>query len=217
MPRRRPRPWGAGALFLLTLAACPGSLSATDAETRLRNQLQATGELREHLRGGETLDLRKLHFSDVVIAMHGDVAEVLAHAEATGSVGDVSLQYVGSERLLLNRQGDGYVGRLLPALVGVLEAVAERQRAISAQDQAALLALAAADYRDGSVDRARLGSLFDTLWPTVERTAPNALAVRVDRDRAVVSLHFEGDGGSHTHTLVLESEAKTWRYSAGLL
>jgi hypothetical protein len=179
--------------------------------------LQGTSQLRERLPGGEELDLRELHFREVVVALHGDLAEVLAQVEASGRFGGASLRYVGSERLTLHRESEGYAGPLLPALTGVLTAIAQRQQALAAQDPAALIALAASDYRDGSVDRARLGSLVPTLWPAVERDWPGALAVRVDHDRASVSLRFDGDGGRRTHTLALEVEAKSWRYSAGLL
>jgi len=207
-----------GVPLLLALAACSSRLlSPADGESRVRAQLRATSQLHEQLAGGETLDLRQLRFSEVVVALRGDSAEVLAHAEASGTFQGADLQYVGSERFVLRRGADSYSGTLLPALLGVLTAVAQRQDAIARQDSAALLALAASDYREGSVDRARLTPLFPTLWPSVERGPPSALAVRVDSDRAGVSLRFDGDGGSRTHTLALESEAKSWRYSAGLL
>jgi len=209
---------GGVALGLIALSSCHWRpLAPADAESRLRAQLQAISQLREVLPGGEALELHQLRFTEVVISLHGDVAEVLANAGASGSFGEASLQYTGTERLLLHREGDGYVGPLVPSLTGVLEALARRQRAIATEDRVAILDLAASDYRDGSVDRARLAPLFSTLWPTVERAQPNALAVRVDHDRAAVSLRFEGDGGSRTHTLALERDVKLWRYSAGLL
>jgi hypothetical protein len=183
----------------------------------VRAQLQATSQLHERLPSGTSVDLDELRFTEVVVAIHGDLADVLAHVEGSGSFGGASLHYVGSERLVLHREGKGYAGPLLPALFGVLAAVTERQRTIAAGDEAALIALAADDYRDGSVDRGHLRSLFATLWPTVDRAQPTALAIRVDHDHAVVSLTVAGDGGTHTHTLTLEKEAKTWRYSAGLL
>jgi hypothetical protein len=212
--------WGAGfyslALSILALTSCPGQ-SLSREESRVRAQLQATSQLHDRLPSGQALDLDELRFSEVVVAPQGDLAEVLAHVEGSGSFGGASLHYIGSERLLLHREGNGYVGPLLPALFGVLTAVAERQRAILDGDQTALIALAASDYHDGSVDRDRLAPLFTVLWPTVDRAQPSALAVRVDHDRAVVSSSRPGDGGSHTHTLTLEKVVKTWRYSAGLL
>jgi hypothetical protein len=207
----------AGALLLAT-AGCPSHLlSPADAESQLRAKLQATPQLREQLPGGGTLELHALQFSEVVVALHGHSAEVLAHVEARGEFEGAPLQYLGSERLILTATPTGFTGDLVPALSGVLEAMVQRQRAIAAEDRTALIALAASDYRDGSVDRDRLESLFPTLWPTVERGSPNAVAVRVDGDRALVSLRFEGDGGSHTHTLALQNVGKSWRYSAGLL
>jgi hypothetical protein len=207
-----------GVTLLLALASCPSRLlTPADGESRVRAQLQATTQLHEQLAGGDALELRQLRFSEVVVALQGDDAEVLAHAEASGTFRGAELNYVGSERFVLRHGANGYTGTLLPALLGVLTAVAQRQDAIARQDSAALLALAASDYREGSVDRSRLAPLFTTLWPTVERAPPSAMAVRVDHDRAVVSLHFEGDGGTRTHTLALENETKSWRYSAGLL
>jgi hypothetical protein len=203
-------------LFILALTSCPGQ-SVSREESRLRAQLQATSQLHDRLPSGQSLDLDELRFSEVVVALRGDRAEVLAHVEGSGSFGGASLHYIGSERLLLHREGNGYAGPLLPALFGVLAAVAERQRALLAGDETTLIALAASDYHDGSVDRDRLAPLFATLWPTVDRAEPSSLAVRVDHDRAVVSLSHSGDGGSHTHTLTLEKDVKTWRYSAGLL
>ena len=183
----------------------------------MRAHLAATTQLRAQLPGGGTLDLRALQFSEIVVAVHDTGAEVLAHIEARGEFEGTPLQYLGSERMVLKHTRDGFAGDLVPALAGVLQAIAQRQRAIAAEDRAALIALAASDYRDGSVDRERLDSLFPTLWPTVERASPIAIAVRVDGDRALVSLRFEGDGGSRTHTLALQTAGKSWRYSAGLL
>jgi hypothetical protein len=203
---------------LLATAACPSHLlSPADTESQVRAHLTATTHLREKLPGGETLELRGLQFSEVVVSVHDSGAEVLTHVEARGEFEGTPLQYLGSERLILTHTGDGFSGDLVPALAGVLQAVAQRQRAIAAEDRTALIALAASDYRDGSVDRERLDSLFPTLWPTVERGSPSAIAVRVDGERAVVSLRFEGDGGSRTHTLGLQNAGKSWRYSAGLL
>jgi hypothetical protein len=183
----------------------------------LRAQLQSTTRLREQLAAGGALDLETLRFTEVTVSLHGNLADVLAHADASGRFAGASIHYTGSERLAVRREAEGFSGIELPALKGVLEALAKRQRAIEGGDDAALMALAADDYRDGSVDRARLASSLSTLWPGVERAAPSSLAVRVDGDRASVSLRFDRDGASHTHTVALHSEAKCWLFSAGLL
>jgi hypothetical protein len=202
---------------LSLLAACPDRLLApADPESALRAQLDRTTSLHRSLAGGEDLDLEKLRFSEVIVSLHGDVADVLLHAEAAGRLAGAPLHYVGSERLALRRTGSGFSPLSLPALEGVLDALEARQRALEARDAAALLALAAEDYREGSVDRARLATLL-AAPAMLDPAAPSSLAVRVDGDRATVSLSFASDGGRGTHILALENVAKSWRFSAGLL
>jgi hypothetical protein len=204
-------------VLLLLLGACNRPSQTAQAERRVQVLLDANSHLNERLPGGGSLVLDELRFSEVSVAIHDDAAEVLARVEASGNSEGIPLQYLGSEHLLLQRAAGGYRGELVPALVGVLDALQRRQQAIAASDRDALMALAAADYRDGSVDRARLPSLVATLWPTLERARPAAMMIRVDADRAVVSLRFDVDGGSRAHTLELRKDAKIWRYSAGLL
>jgi hypothetical protein len=219
---RRNARWGSGitsptVLLVLLLGACSRPSHTDQAERRVRVLLDANTHLNERLPGGGSLVLDDLRFSEVNVAIHDDTAEVLARVEASGSAEGVPLQYLGSEHLVLQHAAGGYRGELVPALVGVLDALQRRQQAIAASDRDALVALAASDYRDGSVDRAGLPQLLATLWPTVERARPVAMAIRVDPDRAVVSLRFDADGGSRAHTLELRKDAKIWRYSAGLL
>jgi hypothetical protein len=204
--------------LLPLLVACPERLlAADDTESGARAYLQGTTRLRQALGPGDVLDLDALRFTEITVSPQGSNADALVHAEGSGHFQGAVVHYTGNERLRLQRTTDGFSGAALPALEGVLVAVARRQRAIDARDGAALIALAAEDYRDGSVDRARLSPLLPTLWATVEPGAPAALAVRVDGDRASVSLRFDLDGGSRTHTLALENAAKSWRFSAGLL
>jgi hypothetical protein len=205
-------------VLLLALTACirPWHSTSQD-ERRVRVLLEATSHLNERLPAGGSLVVDELRFDEVNVAIHADTAEVLARVEASGSSEGIPLHYLGSEHLSLHREAGGYRGELVPALVGVLDALQRRQQAIAAGDRTGLIALAGSDYRDGSVDRAGLPSLVATLWPTIDRARPAAMAIRVDADRAVLALSFEVDGGSRTHTVELRKQANSWRYSAGLL
>jgi len=114
------------------LAAC----SVRSPATEVKDALSRLSRLEVPDTGGARLELDRVRFADVTVSMDGPRALVIAVVEAEGrartDVGAPSITYVGREAFVMERcakAGWCPVGTPLPALRGVVSALAEAPRA----------------------------------------------------------------------------------------
>ncbi|WP_242346268.1 nuclear transport factor 2 family protein [Anaeromyxobacter terrae] len=180
-------------------------------------------------RAGGVASLRSVRFADVVVAMDGGKARVLAVVEAEGDVAwqdeGARISYVGREAFEMTRcSAAGWCadGRQFAELKGVLAALFRREDAFNRRDPEAYARLVSERYAgNGGRDAllARLGE--DLRADPPARVRIHAWQIRVERDRAIVGEDQEltiGDGPPRTLRARYEllREGERWAIVSGL-
>jgi hypothetical protein len=178
-------------------------VSLQGPETQIR---QALGHQdRAHLedvygwKGGGTLELTPVRYSEVVPDVVGDRATVVAQLDAEGRAvwrdQSAEVSYIGREKFHMRpckialwcAEGDQFA-----RLRSVLRTLFRRLDAARAGDVPAQLALAADDYRDGATDRSGLAArLRQESGSPRPGLRVKAWQIRVDREGAEVGEDYE--------------------------
>ncbi len=209
------------------------SAALLSPETQVRKALAAQG--RAHLediygwKAGGTLELVPVRYSDVVPDVEGERATVVAMLDAEGKAvwrdQAATVSYIGRELFHMKpckialwcAEGDQFA-----RLRSVLRTLFRRVDGARGGEPAAVLALAADDYRDGTTDRAGLESRIRR-----EGGAPRpelrvtGWQIRVERDGAEVGEDYEtlGPGGvvrRGRSVYRLEHRGERWVFTSGL-
>jgi hypothetical protein len=213
------------------IASCGASLEAPD--TQIRKALAHQG--RAHLadvygfRGGGTVELVPVRFTDVTTSVERGRATVVAMLSAEGRVvwrdEEARLAYLGREQFHMQPcsialwcgEGDQFA-----RLRGVLVALFRRHDAMRAGDVDAYGRLLAAGYRDGADDRsAALRRAGATLPAMAGRVRVVGWQIRVDRSGAEVGEDLAlGDGPAparaERHVLRLARDGERWVFTGGM-
>ncbi len=225
---------GAAWAFRDRLQAVGSGLSLESPDTQIRRALQA--QTRASLedvygfRAGGTAELTPVRFRDVVTAVEGQRATVVAVLDAEGRVGwrdqAAELSYLGRERFHMRPcrvalwcgEGDQF-----ERLREVLRLLFRRLDALEARDADAYAGLVSQGYRDGGLDRRallqRLAADFRAGPPAAVRV--RAWQIRVERDRAEVGEDYQiavADlaPARRRALLRLTREGERWVFAGGL-
>ena len=251
MPRRRRRfRFRTGAPYLVPFLAASVAAAAAwywradlmDAgsaatlqspETQVRQALAAQG--RAHLediygwKAGGTLELVPVRYEEVVPDVEGNRATVVAVLDAEGKAvwrdQSATVSYIGREQFHMKpckialwcAEGDQFA-----RLRAVLRTLFRRLDGARGGEPAAVLGLAAEDYRDGVTDRAALeGRLRRELASPRPDLRVKSWQIRVERDAAEVGEDYEAAEGSgdvrHRRARYrLERRGERWVFTAGL-
>jgi hypothetical protein len=218
--RRRTRGAALPAIFLL-VAGCRALVSGDTANQvqRALEDLSRQGLTSEV--GGRPLALTKFAFSELYVDGR-DAPEALMHVQASGTWGEATLGYYGSERVAFTRREGRLAPRAtwLPRLEGVLSALAARDAALAAKDPRSLAELAGPNNHDGAITLQRvLGSRGAAARERASSAGPASLSIRVEGTHAQVSQvgdPFEPrESGPRSAELVQVGDS--WRFTTGLL
>lgn len=163
-------------------------------ETGIRRALAAQGAEPISAAGAEGR-IERLRFTDLLVAADGARAEVVAVADAEGTVAwrglEVRLTYLGRERFAMVRcPGAGWCaeGSRLPRLTALLSVVARRAGAIDDGRPGEYRSLVSDAYRgpEGGKPELLRRLAADLGAPPRARYAPRAWQVRIERDTAQV-------------------------------
>ncbi|MGB8931600.1 MAG: nuclear transport factor 2 family protein [Anaeromyxobacteraceae bacterium] len=200
-------------------------------ETAIRRALAATpGEDVSGARADGGLRLERLRFIDPVVRADGARAEVVAVADAYGTVKwrglPVRLTYLGRERFTMVRcQGAGWCtqGPRLPRLAALLAVLSRRADALDGGDADVYRELIADDYRgaDGGKPALLRRLAADLGAAPRARFVPIAWQVRIERETAQVGEDYEiGVGVGPLRRLRarldLREDGGRWRITGGL-
>ena len=216
------------------LSSAGSSLTLESPETQVAKALAS--QTRAHLedvyafRAGGTVELVPVRYSDVLPAVEGGTASVVALLDAEGRVSwrdqAADLSYLGREHFHMKpcdialwcAQGDQF-GRLR----GVLRTLFRRLDAEEARDPSAYAILLADDYRDSALGRE---ATLERLRRELEagdrpRVRVRAWQIRVDRDAAEVGEDQEvtGPGGRTRPARAryrLVRRGERWLFAGGL-
>ena len=201
----------------------------TQVRQALANQVRAHLEDVYGFKAGGTLELVPVRYAEVVPVVEGNRATVVAVLDAEGKAvwrdQSAHVSYVGRERFHMKpckialwcAEGDQFA-----RLRAVLRALFRHQDAVRAGDAAAVLALAADDYRDGPVDRAALPAALARELPGPRPDVRvTAWQIRVEGDAAEVGEDYEAEGpGGKPRALRaryrLERRGERWAFVSGL-
>jgi hypothetical protein len=163
-------------------------------ETGIRRALAAAGAEAVSAAGAE-VRIERLRFTDLLVNADGARAEIVAVADAEGTVAwrglPVRLTYLGRERFAMVRcPGAGWCaqGSRLPRLTSLLSAVARRAEAFDDGHSGEYRALVSDDYRgpEGGKPELLRRLAADLGAPPRARYVPLAWQVRIERDTAQV-------------------------------
>lgn len=208
------------------------SLESPDTQIRRALQAQTRASLEDvyGFRAGGTAELTPVRFRDVVTAVEGQRATVVAVLDAEGRVAwreqAADLSYIGRERFHMRPcrvalwcgEGDQF-----ERLREVLRVLFRRLDALEARDAAAYAGLVSQGYRDGGLDRRallqRLAADFRAGPPAAVQV--QAWQIRVERDRAEVGEDYQiavaGSAPARRRALLrLTREGERWVFAGGL-
>ncbi len=222
------------ALFLVwafggRLASCAPSLRSPETQVREALDRQDRAQLDDvyGFKGGGTVELVPVHFSDVSPVVEGARATVVAMLEAEGRVvwrdQQASLAYVGRERFHMKRCAiAGWCGEgdQFDRLRGVLLPLFRRHDARQRGDAAAFERLLGSGYAGGPEGREAAVARLRAESASPARARVLGWQVRVERDGAEVGEDVEVRRGSappvrerRVSKLVRESER--WVFASG--
>lgn len=213
------------------IASCGASLEAPDTQIRKALAHQDRAHLADvyGFRGGGTVELVPVRFTDVTTSVERGRATVVAMLSAEGRVvwrdEEARLAYLGREQFHMQPcsialwcgEGDQFA-----RLRGVLVALFRRHDAMRAGDVDAYGRLLAAGYRDGADDRAAaLRRAGATLPAMAGRVRVVGWQIRVDRSGAEVGEDLAlGDGPAparaERHVLRLARDGERWVFTGGM-
>jgi hypothetical protein len=201
-------------------------------ETGIRRALSAAGGPGPSALPGSAATLRidRVRFTDLLVSASGPAAEVVAVADADGSVEwrarAVAISYVGRERLRAVRcPGAGWCvdGERLPRLASLLSVLARRADAFDDADAERYGPLVAEDYagQEGGKPELLRRLAQDLAARPRARFLPISWQVRIERETAQVGEDYEialgGAGARRLRArLDLRDEGGRWRITGGL-